>query len=265
MIRQALVIAASALLVAACGSSDPAPARTLVWEDNFDGPAGQLPNASNWGFDVGTDWGNAQLEYDTDRASNASLDGNGNLAIVARQETFQNRSYTSARITTEGKREFRYGRISARIKLPVGQGIWPAFWLLGSNITTVGWPQSGEIDVMEYRGQEPRVVLGSVHGPGYSGGNAITRRYEMQQARFDDDFHEFTIEWSESRIDFFVDETLYHTVRRGDVNGEWVFNQPFYIILNVAVGGTFVGAPNAQTRFPQTMLVDWVRVYQTAQ
>ncbi len=261
MTRQAVILAALAASLFGC--TDPGPSWTLVWEDEFEGAAGTLPSAANWRFDVGTDWGNAQLEYDTNRADNASLDGNGNLAITARAESFQGRAYTSARITTKGRREFQYGRIAARIKLPVGQGIWPAFWLLGADIDVVGWPQTGEIDVMEYRGQEPRVVLGSVHGPGYSGGNAITRRYELQQARFDDDFHEFSIEWSDARIDFFVDNTLYHTVRRGDVRGEWVFDHPFYIILNVAVGGTFVGAPDAQTRFPQTMLVDWVRVYES--
>lgn len=246
-------------------STEPAdPDYALVWQDEFTGAAGTLPDATNWRFDVGTDWGNAQLEFDTDRASNASLDGNGHLAIVARAESFNGRNYTSARITTAGKREFQYGRIVARIKLPVGQGIWPAFWLLGGNLAQVGWPQAGEIDVMEYRGQEPRIVHGSVHGPGYSAGNAITRRFELQGARFDDGFHEFRTDWTADRIDFFVDDRLYHTVRRSDVPGAWVFDHPFYIILNIAVGGTFVGPPNADTRFPQTMLVDWVRVYQRA-
>lgn len=265
MHRSPLLLAALAATLVGCSSTEPAGEWSLVWSDEFDGAAGTLPDATNWRFDVGTDWGNQQLEFDTDRASNASMDGSGHLAITARQEAFNGSAYTSARITTQGKQEFRYGRVTARIKLPVGQGIWPAFWLLGSNITSVGWPQSGEIDVMEYRGQEPRVVLGSVHGPGYSGGNALTRRFELQQARFDDDFHEFSIEWQADRIDFFVDRSLYHTVRRTDVPGEWVFNQPFYIILNVAVGGTFVGSPNAQTRFPQVMLVDWVRVFERGQ
>jgi len=246
----------------ACSTEPSDPDFALVWSDEFDGAAGTLPDAGNWRFDIGTGWGNAQLEYDTDRASNASLDGNGHLAITARAEPFNGNAYTSARITTQGKQEFRYGRIVARIKLPVGQGIWPAFWMLGANFPQVGWPQSGEIDVMEYRGQEPRVVHGTIHGPGYSAGNGITRRYELQGARFDDDFHEFRADWSADRIDFFVDGRLYHTVRRSEVPGTWVFDQPFYLILNVAVGGTFVGPPNADTRFPQTMLVDWVRVYQ---
>lgn len=262
MLRRAITLAAVAVVLFGCSSTEPDASWSLVWSDEFNGPAGSLPDASNWRFDVGTDWGNAQLEFDTDRATNASMDGSGNLAITARQESFNGSAYTSARITTQGKREFQYGRVVARIKLPVGQGIWPAFWALGSNFGTVGWPRAGEIDVMEYRGQEPSIVLGSVHGPGYSAGNAITRRFELQRARFDDDFHEFSIEWQADRIDFFVDQSLYHTVRRTDVPGAWVFNQPFYLILNVAVGGTFVGPPNAQTRFPQVMLVDWVRVYE---
>jgi beta-glucanase (GH16 family) len=264
MLRHTLPAAAIALALLGCSTEPENSSWSLVWQDEFDGAAGTLPSAADWRFDVGTGWGNAQLEYDTDRADNASLDGNGHLAITARQESFAGSAYTSARITTQGKREFRYGRIAARIKLPVGQGIWPAFWMLGGNIGSVGWPQAGEIDIMEYRGQEPRVVLGSVHGPGYSAGNAITRRYELQQARFDDDFHEFSVDWAADRIDFFVDGRLYHTVRREQVPGEWVFTHPFYIILNVAVGGTFVGPPNAQTRFPQVMLVDWVRVYERA-
>jgi beta-glucanase (GH16 family) len=262
MLRSATLLLALTAGLVACSTAPDDADWALVWEDEFEGAAGTLPDTRDWRFDVGTDWGNAQLEYDTDRASNASLDGSGHLAITARAEPFNGRAYTSARITTQGKREFQYGRIMARIKLPVGQGIWPAFWLLGGNIAQVGWPQAGEIDVMEYRGQEPRVVLGSVHGPGYSAGNAITRRFELQGARFDDTFHDFQVDWSADRIDFFVDGRLYHTVRRNELPGPWVFDHPFYVILNVAVGGTFVGAPNAETRFPQVMLVDWVRVYQ---
>ncbi len=254
-----------ALTACAClGCSDPEAPLVLAFEDEFEGAAGTRPSAANWGYDIGTDWGNAQLEYDTDRTSNVSLDGNGHLAIVARQESYEGRAYTSARITTKGKQEFQFGRIEARIKLPAGQGIWPAFWMLGGTIDAVGWPQTGEIDIMEYRGQEPRKVLATVHGPGYSGGQGVTRTYELQQARFDDDFHVFSVEWSASKLDFRVDGALFHSVDPGDVNGEWVFTHPFFIILNVAVGGTFVGAPNAQTVFPQTMLVDWVRVYEPA-
>jgi beta-glucanase (GH16 family) len=249
------------------GCSDDAPAATWIplWEDEFEGPAGQSPDPSKWQFDIGTDWGNAQLEFDTDRPENASLDGSGNLAITAREESYQGRAYTSARMTTEDRFEPTYGRFEARIKLPTGQGIWPAFWLLGADLDTVGWPQTGEIDVMEYRGQEPRVVHGTLHGPGYSAAQGITRQLTLDGARFDQDFHTFAVEWEENQIRWFMDDSLYHAVDRADVPGEWVFDHPFYLILNVAVGGTWVGPPNASTTFPQTMLVDWVRVYRRAQ
>ncbi len=253
------------LLLPGCATDPSEIEWRQVWSDEFDGPANQLPNAANWRFDIGTDWGNAQLEFDTDRPENVSLDGQGHLRIVARREAFQGREYTSGRITTLGKREFREGKFEARIKLPIGQGIWPAFWMLGADFPTVGWPETGEIDVMEYRGQEPGVVLGSLHGPGYSGGNALTRRYTLPTGRFSDDFHVFTVTWTRDRIRWYVDGTLYQEITPNLVPGRWVFNKPFFLILNVAVGGTFVGAPNAGTVFPQTMLVDWVRVYEAAQ
>jgi beta-glucanase (GH16 family) len=258
----------AALGIVACGDSGggEAPAEWIpVWEDEFEGPAGQLPDPGKWGFDIGTDWGNGQLEYDTDRAENASLDGNGNLAITAREESYQGRNYTSARMTTENKFEPTYGRFEARIKLPVGNGIWPAFWLLGADFDSVGWPQTGEIDVMEYLGQRPQEVHGTIHGPGYSASNAISRMYILEGSRFDLDFHRFAVEWDQSQIRWFVDDSLFHAVDRADVPGEWVFDHPFYLILNVAVGGAWPGPPDASTRFPQTMLVDWVRVYRKAQ
>lgn len=233
----------------------------LVWEDDFNGPAGQLPDASKWGFDIGTDWGNQQLEYDTDRPENASLDGNGNLAIVARSESYAGSAFTSARMTTKGLFEQAYGRFEARIKMPWGPGIWPAFWLLGADIDQVPWPQCGEIDVMEYRGQQPNVIHGTVHGPGYSGGAAITKSFGFAQDRFDKDFHVFAIEWGEDFINYYVDDTPYQTITPEDVPGEWVYDHPFFIILNVAVGGNYVGFPTQDTNFPQTMLVDYVKVY----
>lgn len=255
-----LVIAAASL---SCTSpSDPGPYE-LVWADEFNGALGTVPDPTNWGYDIGTDWGNGQLEWTTDRPENAAMDGNGNLVITARREPFNGREYTSARITTAGKREFTYGRFEARIRQPVGQGIWPAFWLLGANLTTVGWPQSGEIDVMEFRGQEPFINHGSLHGPGYSGGNAITRRYTSDVA-LNEEFHVYRVDWSPNEIRFFVDDSLFHLVKKGDQRGEWVFDHDFYIILNIAVGGGFVGPVGGSTTFPQQMLVDWVRVYQRA-
>ncbi|NIS15593.1 MAG: family 16 glycosylhydrolase [Aliifodinibius sp.] len=257
------IIVLATLLNMNCGRNSTGSEITLklIWQDEFEGPAGQLPDSDKWGYDIGTDWGNDQLEYDTDRPENVSLDGQGNLAITARQESYLNRDYTSARIVTRGKFETTYGKIEARIKLPVGRGIWPAFWMLGSNFETVGWPQCGEIDIMEYRGQEPQIIHGSLHGPGYSGGAAETRRYFLENDRFDNDFHVFTVEWKANVIRWYVDDIEYFTIYPSLVDGEWVFNHPFYIILNVAVGGNFVGPPDSSTEFPQTMLIDYVRVY----
>lgn len=237
----------------------------LVWEDNFEGTAGTSPDASKWTYDIGTGtngWGNNQLEYDTDRPENVSLDGNGNLVITAIKENYLGRSYTSARIKTQGLFEQTYGRFEARIKTPFGQGLWPAFWLLGNNIDEVSWPQCGEIDLMELRGQEPQIIHGSLHGPGYSGGQAITDSYSLQNDRFDNDFHIFAVEWGEDYIDFFVDNNLYQSIKPSDLPGDWVYDHPFFIILNVAVGGNYVGAPTEQTPFPQTMTIDYVKVYQ---
>ena len=169
--------------------------------------------------------------------------------------------YTSGRIFTKGLFEQKQGRFEARIKMPYGQGMWPAFWLLGANSDTVSWPQCGEIDIAEYKGQEPTVTHGTVHGPGYFGGSAITKSYDLINDRFDTDFHIFGIEWGEKYINFYVDDVLYNQITPEKVTGEWVYDHPFYIILNLAVGGDYVGSPNGATIFPQTMYVDYVRVY----
>ena len=256
------LLALFAIAIACSDSTEPEDgAWELVWSDEFEGGAGTLPDPAKWNFDIGTDWGNQQLEYDTDRPENASLDGQGHLAIVARKESYMGSAYTSARITTKGLYETTYGRIEARIKLPFGQGIWPAFWMLGSNIDVVGWPNCGEIYIMEYRGQKTSRVHGSLHGPGYSGGAPVTGSFDLQNDRFDRDFHIFAVEWEKNQITFFVDDTRYMRVDRNDVPGTWVFDHPFFIILNLAVGGNFVGPPNANTIFPQTLLVDYVKVY----
>lgn len=238
----------------------------LVWEDNFDGPAAQLPDPAKWTFETGTGpdgngWGNAELQYYTDRPENASLDGQGHLVITAKSESYAGSAFTSARIKTQGKFDQAYGRFEARIKTPFGPGIWPAFWLLGSNIETVSWPQCGEIDIMELRGQEPNIIHGSLHGPGYSGGATITKSYGFEKKRFDLDFHVFAVEWTKDYINYIVDNVVYQQIRPEDVPGEWVFDHPFFILLNVAVGGNYVGFPSSATPFPQTMQVDWVKVY----
>jgi beta-glucanase (GH16 family) len=238
----------------------------LVWEDNFAGPAGTSPDASKWTYDIGIGpgndgWGNQELQYYTDRPENVALDGAGNLAITARSESYGGRGFTSARLNTKGLFTQTYGRFEARIKMPWGPGIWPAFWMLGANIDEVSWPRCGEIDIMEYRGQEPNLIHGSLHGPGYSGGAAITKGYGFTNDRFDVDFHVFAVEWGEDYIDYYVDDALYQRIRPEDLPGDWVYNQPFFIILNVAVGGNYVGFPTPETPFPQTMLVDYVKVY----
>lgn len=236
----------------------------LMWSDEFSGPQGQSPAASSWTFDVGGDgWGNQQLEFDTARPENVSLDGEGHLAITARQESYGGRAYTSGRLKTEGLQAWTSGRFESRIKVPVGQGLWPAFWMLGSNISSVGWPYCGEIDVMEIRGSAPRVVWGSLHGPGYSGGAPISASHTAP-AGLDQDFHVYAVEWEDQHIAFELDGTVYKEVTPQDLppGTTWVFDHPFFILLNLAVGGAFGGDPNAETVFPQSMLVDYVRVYQ---
>ncbi|MCC6619873.1 MAG: glycoside hydrolase family 16 protein [Deltaproteobacteria bacterium] len=240
----------------------------LTWADEFDGPAGSPPDPARWVHDVGGDgWGNAQLEFDTARTDNAALDGEGRLVITARREDYQGRAFTSARIKTQGLFAQRHGRFEARIKVPLGAGLWPAFWLLGDDIGEVGWPACGEIDVMEYRGQVPDVVHGTLHGPGYSGGSPISDTLFLDDGvRFADDFHVFAVEWDPGRIAWFVDDTLYHVATGAQLpaGAPWVFEHPFFIILNLAVGGTFGGSVDASTPFPAELVIDWVRVYERA-
>ena len=258
-----------------CGSRLTAPPSgphqwILTWSDEFDGPDGSAPDPSKWGYDQGGGgWGNLELETYTNRLDNASLQG-GNLVIQVKQETYTNpvdgitRDYTSARLLTAGKFAQAHGRFEARIKIPYGQGMWPAFWLLGNNFSSVGWPNCGEIDIMENIGREPSTVHGAMHGPGPSGTNSRTAAYALPDSqRFADDFHLFAVEWDTSQARFYVDGTLYGTVNKSDfiTGGQWVFDHPFFIILNVAVGGSWPGSPDSTTVFPQQMLVDYVRVY----
>ncbi len=233
----------------------------LVWSDEFDGTSGTLPDASKWTYDLGNNngWGNQELETYTNNPENVSLDGNGNLVITAIKN---GNSITSARLKTQTIFSQTYGRFEARLKTPYGPGIWPAFWMLGANVNEVGWPQCGEIDIMEMRGQQPNVIHGTIHGPGYNAGNAITSSYGLQNSRFDLDYHVFAVEWSEGKIDFYCDDFLFKRITKADVPGEWVYDHDFFLLLNVAVGGTFAGFPTDQTPFPQKMIVDYVKVYQ---
>ncbi len=230
----------------------------LVWSDEFDGPT---LDPANWTPEIGAGgWGNNELQYYTDRPENLRIE-DGMLVIEARQEDYRSSTYTSARIKTQGKRTFRYGRIEARMRLPVGgKGIWPAFWMLGEDFTTVGWPRCGEIDIMENIGQ-PNTVYGTVHGPGYSGGNGIGSAYTVPGPPLSADFHVYAVEWEPGEIRWYVDDAQFHTVRAEQVPGEWVFDHPFFLLLNLAVGGNWPGYPDETTPFPQQLVVDYVRVY----
>ena len=240
-----------------------------MWADEFKGPAGTPPDPSKWGFDVGgSGWGNHELEYYTARPANATLDGNGHLAITARRETYSGhgvtRSYTSARLKTEGLFSVAYGRIDASIKIPAGRGLWPAFWALGEDVESAGWPASGEIDVMESLGDNPFTAYGSIHGPqaGRTGGYGIVAPFHSPTS-LAAGFHDYGVQWSANSIVFSVDGRPYATRTPGQLERaqQWAFNKPFFLLLNLAVGGDWPGAPSAATQFPATMLVDWVRVY----
>jgi beta-glucanase (GH16 family) len=238
----------------------------LVWSDEFEGAQSASPDSTKWGFDVGgSGWGNQQLEYDTARPENASLSGHGELVLTARKESYMGNAYTSARLQTKGKFEHAYGRFEARMKLPEGKGIWPAFWLLGADIDKASWPNCGEIDIMENIGREGPRVYGTLHGPGYSGGASIGKPYDLPSgASVSKDFHVYAIEWEDQVVRWYVDDVLFETRTPKDLpaKARWVYDHPFFIILNLAVGGQWPGNPDANTRFPQQLVVDYVRVYE---
>ncbi|MDH3306467.1 MAG: family 16 glycosylhydrolase [Acidimicrobiia bacterium] len=257
-------------------ASDPGPSGwSLVWSDEFDEPAGTPPNPDNWGYELGDGtangipgWGNAELQYYTDSPDNAATDGLGNLVITAQDATdeqcyYGDCEYTSARLVTTNRAEFAYGRIESRVLVPDGEdGLWPAFWSLGTDIDRVEWPQTGEIDIMEYVSRIPDEIFGTIHGPGYSGGNAYGNTYDFPGG-VATDYHTFAIEWQPDRIDWYVDDILYHTASPADVApNQWVFNDPVYLLLNMAIGGNFGGPVGDDTSFPQEMKVDYVRVFQ---
>ena len=263
-------------LLAACNTAPggaPPPEWTLAWSDEFDGPAGAPVDGAKWVADTGGQgWGNQERQYYTTRTENVALDGGGRLVITARAEPpnssyacwYGSCRYTSARLKTKGRFEQMYGRFEARIRIPRGQGIWPAFWMLGADIDQVGWPRCGEIDVMENIGREPAVVHGTIHGPGYSGGSGISGASRLATGSFADDYHVFAVEWAPGEIRWLVDGREYRRTTPADLpaGATWSFDHPFFMLLNVAVGGAWPGDPDASTAFPQQMLVDYVRVYQ---
>ena len=241
----------------------------LVWSDEFNAPDNTPADTSKWVLETGGNgWGNDELEYYTARPDN-SFQQDGNLVIKAVQEKYTGpdgvtREYTSGRLKTLGKFSHKYGRFEARIKIPRGQGIWPAFWMMGDDIAKKEWPTCGEIDIMENIGKEPSLVHGTIHGPGYSGGNGISAPFGLpNDQRFADDFHVYAVEWEKKAIRFYVDDHLYATRTPADLPKatKWVYNHPFFIILNVAVGGGWPGTPDSTSVFPRAMLVDYVRVY----
>jgi beta-glucanase (GH16 family) len=266
---------ATGVFLATIGTgADGAPAQTvnadwvLTWNDEFDGRDGSAPDPNKWTAETGGGgWGNDELEYYTARRKNSRVES-GNLVIEALQEKFTGpdgvtRDYTSARLKTEKLFAQRYGKFEARIRIPSGRGVWPAFWLLGDNISTVGWPACGEIDILENVGSEPTRIIGSLHGPGFSGGHSLHALFVLSSGILADDFHVFAVEWEPQEIRFYVDGHLYEKRTPADLppGSRWVFDHPFFVILNVAVGGNWPGSPDDSTKFPQRMLVDYVRVY----
>jgi beta-glucanase (GH16 family) len=241
----------------------------LVWADEFN-EDGRL-DLQNWTFDLGgTGWGNRELQYYTGRSPENVVVQDGSLVIRALNERYSGpdgvkRNYTSTRLHTRRHFSATYGRFEARVKLPIGKGLWPAFWMLGDDIGEVGWPSCGEIDVFENKGSEPATIHGALHGPGYSHGSGLTASYSLPSyQRFTDDFHTFAVEWEPSQVRFYVDHSLYKVATPSDMPSgkRWVFDHPFFLVLNLAVGGNWPGSPDESTIFPQTMNVDYVRVYQ---
>lgn len=270
----AMTVLVSTIGYAVAGPSAPpasAAIGPLTWSDEFNGAAGTPPASSRWRYDIGGGgWGNNELEYYTSSTSNSAHDGAGNLVITARRENpagyncwYGSCQYTSARLLTAATFTQAYGRFEARMKIPRGQGLWPAFWMLGNNIGSVGWPTSGEIDIMENIGREPSTVHGTIHGPGYSGGGGIGGGYTLPGGQvFADAFHVFTVDWEPTAITWYVDGIQYLRKTPADLGGNrWVFDHPFFIIMNVAVGGNWPGSPDASTVFPQRLTIDYVRVY----
>jgi beta-glucanase (GH16 family) len=257
----------------ACAAPPPPPrAWTLVWSDDFNGVAGTQIDTTRWRYDIGDGcshsncgWGNDEKEYYTSDTSNIAVNGQGQLKIVAQVAPpglscyYGACRYTSAKITTRDKVSVSAGRVEARIQLAAGQGLWPAFWMLGTNIGTVGWPTCGELDIMENRGSIRTQMSSAVHGPGYSGNTPFVH----VQSVVTTNYHVYAVEWDSLAIRYFVDGNEHYVVERAGVQhyGSWVFDQPFFIIMNQAVGGHFDGDPQSDAVFPATMLVDYVRVY----
>jgi beta-glucanase (GH16 family) len=241
-----------------------------VWRDEFDQMVGAAPNPAKWAYDLGGGgWGNRELEVYTDARANSRIvadpDATDGKALAVTAVRTATGGYTSARLKTQGVFTVACGRIEARLKLPRGQGIWSAFWMLGDNIGTVDWPACGEIDIMENLGHRPGTIHGSLHGPGYSGSRPLHESYSLPDGHaFSDGYHVFAVNWSPDLIEWSVDHHVYYTCTPAQLpgNARWVFNgRPFFLLLNLAVGGGWPGNPDATTVFPQTLYIDYVRVF----
>ncbi len=276
----ALALLAGGLLAFAAQPAANAQNWTLIWSDEFNGASGAYPDASKWNYDTGNNngWGNGELEIYCAPGSNtapcaasqpnAYQDGNGDLVIHARKDS--SGQWTSARLKTLGKFQFQYGRVEARMKLPVGDGLWPAFWMLGANINSVGWPQTGEDDILEWvQSYGPNTTSSTTHGPGYSGGNGIGARYTFPNGGRVDDaaYHVYGLIWSPNLLQYYRDSTsnIFLTISPSTIPAgtQWVYNNPFFILLNFAIGsGGFPGPTDGSTPSSANTLIDYVRVYQ---
>jgi beta-glucanase (GH16 family) len=235
----------------------------LVWADEFNYKG--LPDSTKWAYDVGGDgWGNNEAQFYTKADTNNAVVGNGFLSIIARKEKHENKEYTSARIVTKGKKNWSFGRVEFSAKLPKGRGTWPAGWMLGSNINTVGWPQCGEVDILEHVGYDPDTIVGSIHSTSYNHtkGTQKTKRIFIKNPYTE--FHIYACEWDTNKMVFYLDGMPYLTVlNEHKTEKEWPFNNPMYVLLNVAVGGNWGGTKGIDERiFPVRMEVDYVRVFQ---
>jgi beta-glucanase (GH16 family) len=265
-----LVVAASFLAAAEPSSSAyRAAASRLIWSDEFDQPPGSTPDPARWVYDLGASgWGNNELQTYTRAAENAAVASDPEAvdgkALVIRALKQPDGSYTSARLKTLGKFATVYGRVEARLKMPNGKGIWPAFWMMGENIAAVDWPACGEIDVVEVINADPNKVHGTIHGPGYSGANGITGTTTLPSGTLDQAYHVYAIDRSPDKIVWSFDGVVYHTATPTALppGTRWVFNDTsFFMILNLAVGGNWPGYPDDSTPFPQTFAIDYIRVY----
>jgi beta-glucanase (GH16 family) len=263
------VCAIFALGTATTGSTAVAT-RSLVWSDEFSGPAGTFPGASRWTPQTGGGgWGNGEAQCYTNSPDNASTNGQGQLVITALRTPLHwcsdghLNNFTSARLTTERSFSVTHGRLEVRAKLPSGAGAWPAFWALGANEWSVGWPQCGEIDVMEYTGNRPSVTTSAAHVAAYDGSHWYATRTSPTSTTLSSQFHVYAVDWTSSSLTFYRDKVVIGTVTRAQVtqHGAWPFDKPFFLLINLAVGGTYAGPVPSTTSFPQRYLIDYVRVY----